>query len=429
MHRRKFIENLTKASVVGIIPIKEYIHPDLLDPIVDENDISWEKIADAYPQDGYINLRSLWTGLSPNFLINSFKKNTERLFSNDPNDLRYKGQTYFDKQLKAAKKTVAKYFHSKPEEIAFTRNTTEGLMNVIFGVQFKPGDEIIISDHEYSLVKGSLDQLKAQKKVVINQIKLPLNPSSKNDLIEPFKRAITKNTKAIFCCHVYLSGIVFPVKELKEAVGASILVAVDGALAVGNLDLNLAKLGCDFYAGSFHKGFGTPRGMGFLYMKEEHIASTWPLFGHYSIFKRKSGYQLGTIHKFETYGQFPDYQFVLVSELISFYQIIGKESIEKRLKFLKNYWTDKVKGHVKFITPTNDMFSNSLITFQVKGKTPKEIEKKLLERKILVATTMIDALEQPEPSRYNANVLFINVSIFNTTEQLDFLTDNLLEII
>ena len=361
MYRRDFIENISKATLAGALPTNELVFEGRETfPFKGQNTL-WSEIGEYFPMDGYTNLRSLWTGISPNFVIEKYKSNIEKLFSNKPTDLRYKGQTDFDTQLKATREIVASYFGAESDEIAFVRNTTEGLMNVIFGLDFKRGDEIIISNQEYSLVKGSLEQLKAQKGIVVKQVKLPLEPTSAHDLVEPFKNALTEKTKAIFCCHVYLSGLVFPVKELKKSVGEDIFVIVDGALAIGTLDLNFTELGCDFYAGSFHKAMGLPRGMGFLFMKKIHIESTWPLFGHYNIFRRKPGYLLDTIKKFEHYGQFPDYHFVLIADLIEFHEKIGKAEIENRLKFLKNYWTNKVKDHdsVKFITPLSDAFSSS----------------------------------------------------------------------
>ena len=103
MNRRTF---LNKASALGAtlpaIPSAIALSKgDFQD--VDAQSDRWSQTADNYPQDGYINLRSIWTGLPPKFVIDQYKSNVDALFSNDSDYLRYKGQTVFRKELKRAK--------------------------------------------------------------------------------------------------------------------------------------------------------------------------------------------------------------------------------------------------------------------------------------------------------------------------------------
>jgi selenocysteine lyase/cysteine desulfurase len=100
------------------------------------------------------------------------------------------------------------------------------------------------------------------------------NPAT---VLNLFQDAITARTRVFFFSHITtVTGVVLPVKELAAlARSKGILSAVDGAHVPGMMKLNIAELGCDFYSASPHKWLQSPKGTGFLYVRDEVIDRVW----------------------------------------------------------------------------------------------------------------------------------------------------------
>jgi len=107
-------------------------------------------------------------------------------------------------------------------------------------------------------------------KIKLTRINFPV-PTTAQDLVQRFERAITPQTKVLHFCHITnLSGQLFPVQQLSRlARQRGILTIVDGAHAVAQLDLDLETLGADFYAGNCHKWLCAPKGAGFVHVRTE----------------------------------------------------------------------------------------------------------------------------------------------------------------
>jgi cysteine desulfurase/selenocysteine lyase len=164
-------------------------------------------------------------------------------------------------------------------EIIFTRGTTDAinLVATSFGTRLSDGDEIIIShlEHHSNIVPWQM--LCARTGAVLKVI--PIDAQGEI-LFDEFTALLGPRTRLVAIAHVSNAlGTVTPVdKFIAAARERDVPVLLDGAQAVPHQSVDVAALGCDFYAFSGHKMFG-PTGIGVLYGREEWLEKLPPYQG------------------------------------------------------------------------------------------------------------------------------------------------------
>jgi SufS family cysteine desulfurase len=166
-----------------------------------------------------------------------------------------------------------------PEEVIFTRGTTESINLVAYCLteRIRPGDEIVltVAEHHSNIVPWQMLAQKTQAKLRY----ISLTPEFTLDL-RVAQEIINKKTKVVAFAHVSnVLGCIHPVKQIAElarSVGA--LTVVDGAQGAPHLPLNMKELGCDFYTISGHKMLG-PTGIGVLFGRRPLLESLPPYQG------------------------------------------------------------------------------------------------------------------------------------------------------
>ena len=167
-----------------------------------------------------------------------------------------------------SRETAARFVNGSPDEIIFTRGTTDAINLVANWV--KPGDEVLISEmeHHSNIVPWQLAGAKLKW--------IPMN----QDGVLEWKGCITPQTKWISLAHISnVTGTVNPIADIAveaRKVGAKFLV--DGAQAAPHIPIDVKKLGCDFYAFSGHKCYG-PTGIGILWGRKELLEQMPPVQG------------------------------------------------------------------------------------------------------------------------------------------------------
>ncbi|MEW6222104.1 MAG: cysteine desulfurase [Candidatus Hadarchaeota archaeon] len=162
---------------------------------------------------------------------------------------------------------VAKVIDAAPDEIAYTKNTTEGINLVARGLGLKKGDKVIttVLEHHSNILPWQRLQEKG--------VELEIIGATKECLLRPedFEAAIDKNTRLIAAHHISNSiGSEQPVKEIgKIARENDVLFLLDAAQSVGHAPVDVKKIGCDFLAAPGHKGLLGPQGTGFLYFRKD----------------------------------------------------------------------------------------------------------------------------------------------------------------
>ncbi len=178
-----------------------------------------------------------------------------------------KGPAY----LKIAREALANYIHCDADDLVYVTNPSYAANIIAKSFNLQPGDEVLTTNLEYGACDRTWKYYCAKKgaKYVRQKIALPL--ASKEDFISKFLEGLTANTKLIFLSHITSStGLRFPVEEICAiAKEKGIIIFIDGAHAVGQVDVNLSTLGADIYTGACHKWMMTPKGSSFLYVRKE----------------------------------------------------------------------------------------------------------------------------------------------------------------
>jgi selenocysteine lyase/cysteine desulfurase len=252
-------------------------------------------------------------------------------------------------QTEVVRRELARAFGCHPEEMALTRNTSEGLHNVIFGIDLKKGDEVITTTQDYPSMITSFQQRERRDGIILKRFPYPTPPPSSAELIERFRAAITPRTKALLVSHLtFTTGQIFPVAPIcKMARERGILSIVDGAHGFAHFPFRGADLGCDFYATSLHKWLLAPVGTGFLYVRRERIKDVWPLMGAPAELQ-------DNIRKFESVGTTPLAMRDAVTEALAFHEALGAERKSARLRYLRRRWEKRLGAHPRIVLRNND---------------------------------------------------------------------------
>jgi isopenicillin-N epimerase len=377
----------------------------------------WAVVRDAF--GGVVGPSvKLWTvvrGPSPCIVTDAVVDGYLRINQSQPGGNNYPGRK------EEVRRRLAAHVGCAPDEIALTRNTTDGVTTVISGLPLRAGDEILTTNQDYHPYLGLLHQRAARDGVVLRVIDVPSPARSPDEIAEAFERAIGPKTRLILVCHVALTGQIMPVRRIAEAAhhtGAQVLV--DGALAFGHIVVNPKALGCDYYAASFHKWAGGPTATGFFYARPEHVRALPPLYG----FARLDNgfgpaFDDPSMAKFESFGTHPAFLTAAVGQMLDFREAIGGERIQARHHYLKRYWADQVKDEpaLKLYASLEPELSCSLVAFEVRGKTYAEVTQPLREKKIGLAGAHINGRFGDKASW--TDVILANPALFTTTDDLD----------
>ena len=306
---------------------------------------------------------------------------------------------------------LAEEFGCDREEIAITRNVSDGLEAVLFGLDLKPGDEILTTTQDYPRMLNTLRQRERRDGVVLKMITIPTPPKDPAEITKAFERAITPRTRVILICHmINLTGQILPVRDIcRLGRSRGIEVVVDGAHTFAHMDFKLSDLECDYFGTSLHKWFFAPKGTGFLYVKKDKIPTIWPLMA-------ADAKQDEDIRKFEEIGTHPAAPRLAIGESILYHRGVGPKRKEERLRYLKDHWVNQLKDlpNVRFHTSMDPRQSCGLANVEIVGIEPGAIGSYLMDKHKIFTTPIV----HPE-----FKGIRITPSVYTTLQELDRFCD------
>ena len=298
------------------------------------------------------------------------------------NMLANEGPSYYmwrilDQGREPLREKLAKLGGCDPEEIAINRNASEALETIIFGLRLAKGDEVVLTKQDYPNMINAWKQREKRDGIILKWVDLPLPMEDNDEITKLYTEAFSPKTKIVHITHIInWTGQIIPARKIADIAHKSgIEVLVDGAHSFVHIDYKIPETGADYFGTSLHKWLCAPIGSGMLYVKKDKISNLYPLFG-------AGDAESPDIRKFENLGtrSFPIEQGV--AEAIDFQNMIGMERKEKRLRYLKNYWTNQVKDLPGMILNTSlrDDFSCAIANFAIKDKKLEEIETLLFNK-------------------------------------------------
>jgi len=335
----------------------------------------WAKVREFFtPEPGHIWLNCLTFNPAPVSVHGAFIRYEQSV---NAWPLARRDTIFPPTKREALRARLARLINASPEEIALSRNTTEALATVIFGLPLSRGDEVVITTEDYGTFVDAWAQRVRRDGVILRQIAVPVPPQNVHEIVEPFRQAINPRTKVVMFCHISdLTGLIFPVQELADlAHAAGAQVIVDGALSFGCVPVDIKALDCDYYATSLHKGIFAPTSTGFLYVRSPCIRGLWPLLG-------ASEFQDDDIRKFEQWGTAPVGPYAAIDDALNFHEAMGTDYLAARYHYLKRSWADRLVGlqGVRFLTPLDRSYSCGIAKIHLVGTDPIALRQYLYEQ-------------------------------------------------
>jgi isopenicillin-N epimerase len=195
-------------------------------------------------------------------------------------DLDSQPMDFFVRQLepawRAARDQLAKFIGAPADSLVFAENATAGMNIVADSFQLHPGDEVLLTDHEYGAVVRIWERACERVGARVTTARLPLPFTTADETVDTLFSQVTHSTRLIVVSHITSpTAVILPVAEIcRRARERGIAVCIDGPHAPAQIPLDIATLGCDFYAASCHKWLSAPFGSGFLYVakcQQSHI--------------------------------------------------------------------------------------------------------------------------------------------------------------
>jgi selenocysteine lyase/cysteine desulfurase len=337
------------------------------------DDEFWREIRRVFPVPAdYINLENGYSSPEPAATFEAFQRHQAAINGGLSFYMRRKKAD----DLVAVKKQLADLAGCPADEIVITRNTTESLGTVIHGVDLAPGDEAVMCDQDYGSMLEQFRQQARRRGLKCVEVSIPLHPTSDEAVVDTYARALTPRTRLLLVSHmVNITGQILPVKKIADMAHArGVSVIVDAAHSFAHVVFKVPDLGGDFLGASLHKWLCTPLGAGILQVNKDKIRSVWPLFGETSV-------PDDDIRKFERIGTHPSWTVLAIADAIRFHHMVGGARKEARLRYLREYWTERVREvpRVYLNTPAGGR-ACGIANVGITGMTPGALADALFDR-------------------------------------------------
>lgn len=375
----------------------------------------WAGIRAGYKlKPDYINLENGYYNIQPDEVLQAFMRHVK--------EVNYEGSYYMRTVQYDRKKAIAARLAGlagcEPDELIITRNTTESLDMIIGGYPWEQGDEAIMAYQDYGAMQAMFKQVQKRQGVNVKVVSVPNHPRSDEDIVSVYEQAITPRTRLLMVCHmINITGQILPVRKICDMAHArGVEVMVDGAHAYAHFRYSIPELNCDYYGASLHKWLSAPLGAGTLYVRKEHTGKIWPLLTEPD--ETASG-----IYRLNHTGTIPVHTDLAIGDALDFYNTLGAERKESRLRYLQLYWTGKVRDIPNIIvnTPKDPARVCGIGNVGVKGIKPADLATRLLgEYKIYTV-----AIDSPEAQVQGCR---ITPNIYTLTSELDTLVTALREL-
>jgi cysteine desulfurase / selenocysteine lyase len=323
-----------------------------------------------------------------------------------------------------SREKIANFINVRPEEIIFTRNTTESINLIAHSwarTNLKKDDVIVITEieHHSNIVPWQI--LCQERGTRLEYVGIDGNGFL--DLEYMIELISSRKVKMVSLSHMSnVLGTIVPIERIiKIAHEHDIPVLVDGAQSVPHMPINVKNMDCDFLVFSAHKMLG-PTGVGILYAKKEYLDKMAPFMG--------GGDMIKEVFKFHTnYNDVP-YKFeagtpniadvVGFSAAIEYLEKIGMENIRKHEIYLTEYALESMSSldYITVYGPRDTKYRGGVISFNIADIHPHDLATIMNDHGIAIrsghhcAQVLMERLDVPATSR-------ASFYIYNTKEEID----------
>lgn len=178
----------------------------------------------------------------------------------------------------SARNVAGRFVNMSPDDFGFVTNTTNGVNAILRSLAFKPGEELLTTNHVYNAVRLTMKHLAERAGAAHVMVDVPFPIQDSQQVIDAIEAGLTERTRLLVLDHVTSpTAVVYPVQDIIELcrdLGVDVLV--DGAHVPGMLDLDIAALNPAYYVANLHKWVCAPLGAAFLWARPDRQKGLHP---------------------------------------------------------------------------------------------------------------------------------------------------------
>jgi cysteine desulfurase/selenocysteine lyase len=309
---------------------------------------------------------------------------------------------------------IAELINAQPDEIALLENATRAWDMAFYSLKFEAGDKIITAQSEYS--SNFIPFLQAKKKAGVEILVIPDDEFGQVD-VNALEAAIDARVKLIAITHVpSTGGLINPAEAIGEiARKHKILYLLDACQSVGQLQVDVQKIACDFLSVTGRKFLRAPRGTGFLYARRSAFEMLEPVFldTHAAQWISPENYTiLPSARRFENWESNISTRIGL-AVAVDYALDIGMDAIEERVLSLSSLLREELTNIEGVRIRDWGLKLSGIVTFTVEAKDSYEIRDTLSKQKINVSVspksyTLLDFEARDLPDLVRASVHYYN---------------------
>lgn len=319
-------------------------------------------------------------------------------------------------------KAFAELLNCDSGEIAYVENATRAWDMAFYSIPFKSGDRILTAQAEYA--SNYLAFLQAAKRYDLKIDVVP-NDNSGQISVDALEEMIDANVKLIAITHVPTQGgLVNPAEEVGQIASKhNILYLLDACQSVGQIAIDIQKIGCDILSGTGRKYLRGPRGTGFLYVRKSLIEQLEPPFIdlHAATWLERDRFEIRKDAKrFENWESYIAGRIGL-AVAVDYALNIGLPSIQKRIQYLADLLRDRLSNIPGITVRDLGRKRCGIVTFTKENESASAIKKRLSTQRINVSVSKVSMARLDLGSRGIDELVRASVHYFNTEEEIGML--------
>ena len=380
-------------------------------PVAFNDETFWSSIRNQYQvSDEFINLENGYFGVQAQPVFAAFLRH-QTLVNRETSYFLRQRYPLIEAQVMQA---LAAFCGVDTGELIITRNLVESMNILLQGYPFQAGDEVLLAAHDYDSVIETLEMVAQRKQLRLKRVDLTLSAPdgthlSDEQIVATYERGISANTRALLVTHMlHRNGQIMPVAKIAAmARTRGVDVLVDAAHSFAQLDYRLPDLGADFVAVNLHKWLGAPLGVALLYIRQPRVAEIAALYGDIS-------HAANDIRRLAHFGSVPPAPVMTIADAITFHNHIGSTNKQARLRYLTQYWIERVRGlpGLRLMTPPEPARSCAIAAFSLAHIDAYTVVQRLMQEQRIFCVTRELGCQQ---------IVRITPHLYTTTKELDTL--------
>jgi len=373
-----------------------------------------------------IHFNNAGASLPPDVVVETMINylNEEAIYGGYETEFKYKDQ------LDNTYSLIAQLINADKDEIALVENASTAWILAFHGVGLQQGDEVLTCEMEY--VTNLIGLLNAKKTLGI-EIKVIPNDEKGNFSLEALEAAISPKTKLIAVTQIpSTAGGMIPVVEIgKIACKHGVLYLVDACQSVGQIPVDVKKIGCDMLAVTGRKYLRAPRGTGFLFVRKAVQDKLKLLFmdGFTAPTVTEDDFKVrNDARRFELYEKNRALTLGL-GKAVEYALHIGVDRIWQRIQYLGTLLRNQLQN-IDGIT-VHDIGDQKcgIVTFSVNAIESATIKNLLAEKQINVSVGKAISTLLYMNKNHLSSIVRASVHYYNTEQEIDILCDELKTIV